>query len=316
MHLSIPAALAAILLTAANAAALSPSDKCESGKLKEAGKYGLCRLKAEARAVKQGGTPDYSKCDAKIGEKWAGLESDAGGECPSNGDETAVRAFVTQHTSGLAAALNGGFLLNCLADLTTCYNDLSTCLDAPQGQPGRTGQTDCFDAEGGSLPCAGSGQDGELQKGLVASFTDNGDGTITDNRTGLMWEKLSDDGSIHDKDDAYLWAAAFSVKIATLNSTAFAGYTDWRLPNIKELQSLSNFGVMPPAPAVFPPFNSGCVPGCTVTSCSCTLLDVYWSSTSYQNLGTLAWKCNSTDGGIDALPKTMAKEVRAVRGGS
>jgi hypothetical protein len=163
--------------------------------------------------------------------------------------------------------------------------------------------------------CSGTGQDGELQKGLAASYTDNGDGTITDNRTGLMWEKLSDDGSIHDKDDGYLWVDAFTGKIATLNATAFAGHTDWRLPNIRELFGLGNFAVTPPSPAVFPAFNTGCVPGCTVTSCSCTLSDVYWSSTSYHNLGSLAWKWDSTDGDIDPLSKAISKRVRAVRGG-
>lgn len=56
------------------------------------------------------------------------------------------------------------------------------------------------------------------------SFTDNGDGTITDNRTGLMWEKLSDDGSIHDKDTTYTWHNA-GTKITALNGGGgFAGY--------------------------------------------------------------------------------------------
>ncbi len=40
--------------------------------------------------------------------------------------------------------------------------------------------------------------------GRVHSYTDNGDGTVTDNQTGLTWEKKSDDGSIHDKDDRLL----------------------------------------------------------------------------------------------------------------
>lgn len=41
----------------------------------------------------------------------------------------------------------------------------------------------------GACPGVPAGQDGWLQKGLARSYTDNGDGTITDNKTGLMWEK-------------------------------------------------------------------------------------------------------------------------------
>jgi hypothetical protein len=43
---------------------------------------------------------------------------------------------------------------------------------------------------------------------LTRAYVDNGDGTITDSKTGLMWEKLSDDGSIHDWDATYTWADA------------------------------------------------------------------------------------------------------------
>ena len=86
----------------------------------------------------------------------------------------------------------------------------------------KTGQTNCWDSLGAPITCAGTGQDGELQKGAARSYTDNGDGTITDNTTGLMWEKLTDDGSIHDWDNVYTWEGAFA-KIAALNAANFAG---------------------------------------------------------------------------------------------
>jgi hypothetical protein len=41
---------------------------------------------------------------------------------------------------------------------------------------------------------------------FLVRFVDNGDGTVTDTRTGLMWEQKTDDGSIHDKDNVYTWS--------------------------------------------------------------------------------------------------------------
>ena len=106
-----------------------------------------------------------------------------------------------------------------------------------------TGQTICFDTLGGAntIPCSGTGQDGELQKGLSRSYADNGDGTITDLRTGLMWEKLSHDGTIHEVDNTYAWSQAFDGKISILNAIAFGGHADWRVPNINELASIVAF---------------------------------------------------------------------------
>ena len=59
----------------------------------------------------------------------------------------------------------------------------------------RTGQTTCYDTDGNVILCEGTGEDGEIQAGLAwpkPRFTDNGDGTVTDNLTGLMWFKDGD----------------------------------------------------------------------------------------------------------------------------
>ncbi len=178
----------------------------------------------------------------------------------------------------------------------------------------QTGQTACFDGLGAGISCVGSGQDGEYQYGVARTFTDNGDGTISDEATGLMWEKLADDGSIHDFDDVYTWPQAFSGKIATLNSTVFAGYGDWRVPNLAEVQTLSNFAVADPAALV--PFDTACTPGCLVTTCSCTPSAPFWTSTTFVATTELAWADSFTEGSPAPADKTQnSYHVRAVRGG-
>lgn len=208
---------------------------------------------------------------------------------------------------------------SCTTDLGSCTTDLQTCqaaLAAAQPFPA-TGQTTCWSA-GFEIPCAGTGQDGEIQAGATLSYTDNGDGTITDNNTRLMWAKKSDDGTIHDQDNTYTWASAHSFFIAVLNAGGgFAGYTDWRLPNIKELQSIVNYENA--GPAVSAAFNTGCAAACTVLTCSCTRgilmppFSLYWSSTP--SLFGEVWTVDFLNGGTFTFDEDSTQHVRAVRGG-
>jgi hypothetical protein len=75
--------------------------------------------------------------------------------------------------------------------------------------------------------------------GHKISYTNNGDGTITDNITGLMWSQTTD----LNGDDAidYNDKLTYSEAVSTTQSFDLAGYTDWRLPTIKELYSLIIF---------------------------------------------------------------------------
>ncbi len=73
-------------------------------------------------------------------------------------------------------------------------------------------------------------------------YTDNADGTVTDKQTGLMWKQCEEGqsgaGCAIGSALTFTWAAALQ-RSETLNTTGgFAGHTDWRLPNIKELASL------------------------------------------------------------------------------
>jgi len=184
----------------------------------------------------------------------------------------------------------------------------SSCLPA-------TGQTTCSDSSGTIIACTGTGQDGDLQKGAPLSYADNGDGTITDNNTGLVWEKLSTDGSVHDKNNTYTWSQAFSGHVATLNGASFAGQNDWRVPNLKELWSIANY--QNATPAVSSAFNNNCgSTGCSVMTCSCIAPSgFYWSSSSYA-APTSAWTVLFDDGSTSVGPKSLSESVRAVRGGS
>src|SRR5205809_4983867 len=89
-----------------------------------------------------------------------------------------------------------------------------------------TGQTTCWDSNGNAISCAGTGEDGELRKGAPLAYADHGDGTVKDLNTGLVWEKLSDDGTVHDKDNLYTWANAFAGDVArpTCSCTASGDY--------------------------------------------------------------------------------------------
>ena len=103
-------------------------------------------------------------------------------------------------------------------------------------------------------------------------FINNGDGTITDNATGLMWAQ-DDDAKTLDWQNALAYA----------ENSALAGYSDWRLPNVKELQSIVDYSYSPSAtdaakvgPAIDPVFN--CTP--IVNEAGNDDYGYYWTNTS------------------------------------
>lgn len=115
-----------------------------------------------------------------------------------------------------------------------------------------------------------------------ADFADNTDGTATDTTTGLMWEKAG--SSPMNWENALAWC---------VDEADTGGYTDWRLPNKRELDSL--------------------VEG--LPSNIFTELDWNWSSTTNSSLISAAW---GVDFGIyrsNISYKTTQNRVRCVRGG-
>jgi len=99
---------------------------------------------------------------------------------------------------------------------------------------------------------------------LKTRFTDNGDGTVTDNTTGLMWQK-QDDGEQRTWKEAMAYAKAL----------ALAGHTDWRLPTVAELVGIVDYRRHSPA------IDTAVFPG--------TASSGYWSSSSYASSTDGAW---------------------------
>lgn len=124
----------------------------------------------------------------------------------------------------------------------------------------------------------------------ITHFTDNGNGTITDNFTGLVWQKIQSTNTMTWED-----ALAYS-KTVTL-----AGKSDWRLPNVKELQSLNDPKLSKPSfsKTYFPNVNAG----------------NYWSSTSLFMTPAKAWDLNVDYGIVSQSDKTSKENVLLVRGG-
>ena len=105
-------------------------------------------------------------------------------------------------------------------------------------------------------------------------FTDNGDGTISDSATGLMW---SQDGSGMglNWEEALAW-------VETQNAANYLGYSDWRLPNTKELQSIVDYNRSPDttgSAAIGPLFNATSI----TNEAGQTDYPFYWSSTTHTN---------------------------------
>jgi hypothetical protein len=178
-----------------------------------------------------------------------------------------------------------------------------------------TGQNQCYDNNGTVIACPAegehlAGQDASYQTTQPA-YQDNGDGTITDLVTGLMWQKTPGGKVTWDE--------------AMADSLTLGGYTDWRVPTIKELYSLMNFsGVTSRDAASSTPYLDTTYFDFVYGDASERFIDAqYWSSTEYVSTtmggDPTVFGVNFADGRIKGYPRqsprgAMLNFVRYVRG--
>lgn len=180
-------------------------------------------------------------------------------------------------------------------------------------------------AKTGQTTSYGAGDDGALQKGCTPSvtpsggnnfgnykrtslslsctaegFINNGDGTVTDNLTGLIWLKNANCFGITGWAAALTAANTLASGSCGLSDGSVAG--DWRLPNINELRSLLD-------PALASPYLPAGHPFSGVQSY------YYWSSTTFANNTTGAWGVGFSNGYVSSSGKTGVSYVWPVRGG-
>jgi hypothetical protein len=185
------------------------------------------------------------------------------------------------------------------------FNPCQPCV--PLSPVPKTDKTSCYDENGNSRDCTGTGEDGEYQLGYER-FTDNGDGTVTDTFTGLMWQRDADCMVTHypsfDNDSTagngeVTWQHALDF-VQGINDGAYplcgGGYNDWRLPSVYDLKSFSTY------PPVGQPFIN-------------LAFDHYWTSTTYEYDASRAHVVKTDNASMTNHPKINFLPVWCVRGG-
>ncbi|MEO5376692.1 MAG: DUF1566 domain-containing protein [Magnetococcus sp. DMHC-6] len=157
----------------------------------------------------------------------------------------------------------------------------------------KTGQTTVY----------ATGDDGDLQKGVAwpdPRFTDNGDGTVKDNLTGLIWLKNANCFGSKSWTNALSSTNGLASGSCGLTDGSVAG--NWRLPSKKELMSIIDVQRTSPALPLGYPFSS-------------VQTNHYWSSTTYAYSTSNAWFVYLRYGVVSYDDKTTSNYVWPVRGG-
>jgi hypothetical protein len=183
-----------------------------------------------------------------------------------------------------AAAVDGG-LVSDAGTAAAC--GASPC--APGLVCDRYGAPACVDPNWAAWPMPNAQVDVEAGATSPDSYTDNGDGTVTDNVTQLMWQQLTPTTS-YTQPEALAYCADLTL----------GGHTDWRLPSVVELISIVDTDTYNPSiDATFFPGTSA--------------VGFYWSVTLYPGAPANAWGVYFNNGYNAYNPMSMAYSVRCVR---
>ncbi|MBU0673780.1 MAG: DUF1566 domain-containing protein [Proteobacteria bacterium] len=130
-----------------------------------------------------------------------------------------------------------------------------------------------------------------VSSAYAGDFSDNNNGTITDNVTGLVWQQSDD----------YI-SRSWEQAISYCEALVLGRTSDWRLPNVKELRSIVDESKINPA--------------IDLDMFRRTVWSGYWTSTTYNKISTDAWVVEFAYGYVDYSYKIFSYYVRCVRGGS
>jgi hypothetical protein len=135
--------------------------------------------------------------------------------------------------------------------------------------------------------------------GVNRGYTDNGNGTVTDNATGLVWQKCSNGLSGTNCETGTAATVNWTAAGTYCSGLSLASRT-WRLPSRQELETLPDYSRSNPA--------------IDTTAFPATVAGYYWSSTTYAPSTTDAWRVGFLDGLVFSGDKSGSRSVRCVSG--
>jgi hypothetical protein len=234
-----------------------------------------------------------------IGTGGAGGAAGGRGGTMTSGGVVASGGIVGTGGVGTGGVGTGGTTAVCQESATQCSDyGLQTCTSGQWGAAvacsaklvcERCPPAACLDPTWAEWPMPNDQVDVTAGAPNLESYTDNKDGTVTDNLTGLMWQQTVPTGK-------YTWSQA----VAFCPTLKLAGHSDWRLPSRIELVSIVDFGVSSGAT-----INATYFPSTPTSS--------FWSSSPLAGSSSFAWLVVFVVGYTDYAGVSSNSYVRCVR---